>query len=132
MTGRVPTFRRQASDGTLESLNQELSTLLGNYQRLLHGNLELPVLDSRSELIQQSNLKVVLRRVRFDNADEDVPVSHGLGRFPRHWMACNPSGYARFARGQKSPDEKLLYIRCDTAGVEADFLIWAEAGGPTR
>ena len=129
---RFTHYRRQVAETSPQAVAQELDTVVANILDGLHGNLALPALGSQGELLQGSNLMVVLRRIRFQNADEDVPLSHGLGKYPRHWMVCNPSDYARFRSGAQSPDTKVLYLRCDTAGVEADFLVWADAGGTRR
>jgi hypothetical protein len=125
-------FRKHVASGSIEGLASELGQVTADLQLGLMGNLQLPAMNSRGDELQGSNLKVVLRRIRFKNADEDVRISHGLGRVPRHWMPCNPDTYARFKKGTQGPSEKFLYIQCDMADTEADFLIWSEAGGATR
>ena len=129
---RFAPMRRQVAETSPAAMAQELTTIVSDLHGGLHGNLALPVLGSRGEQLQDSNLKVTLRRVLFDMVDTDVALAHGLGRFPRHWMPVNPSDYCQFRPGTKSPDSNYLYLQCDTAGVVADFLIWAEAGGPLR
>lgn len=90
--------------------------------RKLNGKLN--VFGSAENGTQAGNLDAELLDVFFPDADTEVAIPHDLGRVPVGYIPIRFDRAARiYDSNNASWTEKVLYLRSDTAGVNAKFLI---------
>ena len=127
MTRRVRQYIPGVAESSPQQREEHLTLAMADIKEAVEGGLEMPDVKSDGTLIP-GNLDLQAVPVTFREADADTEVKHEFGRAVRRWWVVDPSEYARFKRGSRTPTSTSIFIQSDTAGVQALVMIFGQPG----
>lgn len=104
--------------GSLTLFSKEVSTAFTE--------LEEPDINTSGVSLPGNFKNKALVQVTFVSDNQDERLEHGLGVLVSNYYVVKKSEKADFWDGDRQPDENGLWLRTDTAGVTARFMVFGQ------